>query len=177
MVHKVEALFNNMPEQSVDLLIYQLQKKLLSQLTEAHLIANHDLQDLDQFSQFYKWLNQSYHDVISDITCHERHHQQINQKAFTSPAVSPHIARSLEPIWHVTVPTCPDECWKCDEPDHFSKDCTKFQTNKSVQIKKIESQLNDQLFCQDFKAQYFSNSDDDGLSEDDLNISKNPYAS
>ena len=71
----------------------------------------------------------------------------------------------------------PDECWKCGEPSHFSKDCTKPQINKPAQIKKIESQLDNQLFCQDFEAQYSSGSDDDDSSKDDLDISKNPYAS
>ena len=174
---KVEALFDGMPEQLVDLLICQLQRKLPSQLAEAHLIANHDPQDLDQLSQFYEWLDQSYHDVASDITQHERHCQQINQKAFTLPAASPCVTRSSEPIQHAAVPTCPNGCWRCGEPGHFDKDCTKPQADKPAQIKEVESWLDDQLSCQDFKAWYSSSSDDDGPSEDDLNNSKNPYAS
>ena len=177
LAHKVRALFDSMPEQSVNLLVCQLQRKLLSWLTEVHLIANHDLWDLNQLSQFYEWLNWSYHDVVSDITWCERHCQWINQKAFTPPAASPCITKSLEPIWHAAVSTCPDGCWRCDEPDHFNKDCTKPQVNKSTQIKKIESWLDDQLFCQDFEAQYSSSSDDDGFSENDLNSSKNLHAS
>ena len=186
LTHKVEALFDGMPEQSMDLFVCQLQRKLPSQLTEAHLIANHNSQNLNQFGQFYKQLNQSYHDVASDIIHHEKHCQQINQKAFTLPAVSPRATRSLEPIQHdpphcelhwAAVSTCPNECWRCGEPGHFSKDCTKPQTNKSAQIKEIESQFDNQLFCQDFKAQYSSSSDDDDLSEDNLNISKNLHAS
>ena len=54
LAHKVETLFNNMPGQLLNLLVCQLQRKLLSQLTKTHLIANHDLQNLDQLSQFYK---------------------------------------------------------------------------------------------------------------------------
>ena len=100
LAHKVEILFNNISEQSVDLLICQLQRKLSNQLTEAYLIANHDLWNLNQFSQFYKQLNQSYHDVASDIAQHKKNHQQINQKAFTLPATSPHTARSLNSIQH-----------------------------------------------------------------------------
>lgn len=42
LTHKIEALFNNMLEQSLNLLIHQLWKKLSSQLTEAHLIANYN---------------------------------------------------------------------------------------------------------------------------------------
>ena len=74
LVHKVEALFNGMPEQSVNLLIHQLQRKLLNQLTEVHLIVNHNLQDLDQLSQFYEWLNWSYYNVAFNITWCERYH-------------------------------------------------------------------------------------------------------
>ena len=125
LVCKVGVLFNNMLEQSVNLLVCQLWRKLLSWLTEAHLIVNHNSQNLNQLSQFYEWLNWSYHDVAFNITWCERHCQQINQKAFTPPAASPHIARSLEPIWHAAVPTCSDGCWRCGEPDHFDKDCTK----------------------------------------------------
>ena len=175
LIHKVETLFNSIPEQSVNLLIHQLWRKLLSQLTEAHLIVNHDSQDLDQLSQFYEQLDWSYHNVAFNITQCERHCQWINQKAFTPPAASPCITRSLEPIQHAAVPTCPDECWRCGEPGHFGKDCTKPQTDKPAQIKKVEFWLDNQLFCQDFETQYSSSSDDDGLSEDDLNISKNLY--
>ena len=146
LAHKIEVLFDNMPKQLLDLLIHQLQRKLPSQLTEAHLIANHNSQDFNQLSQFYKQLNQSYHDVTSNITWHERHCQQINQKAFTLPAASPCVARSSESIQHATVPTHSNECWRYDEPGHFSKDCPKPQVNKSAQIKKIESQFNNQLF-------------------------------
>ena len=182
---KIEALFNDMSEQLINLLIHQLQRKLSNQLTEVHLIANHDPQDLDQLSQFYKQLNQSYHDVASDITHHERHHQQINQKASTLPVTDPHVARSLKPIWHdsphhklhwAAVPTCLNRCWRCGEPGHFDKDCTKPQVNKPAQIKEVESQLDNQLSHSDFEAQYSSGSNNDDLSENDLNISKNSYA-
>ena len=110
LAHKIRALFNSMSEQSVNLLVCQLQRKLLSQLAEVHLIANHDSQDFDQLSQFYEQLNQSYHDVASNITWCERHCQQINQKAFTLPAASPCIAKSSEPIQHAAVPTCLNGC-------------------------------------------------------------------
>ena len=43
LTHKIKALFNNMPEQSMNLFVHQLQRKLPSQLTETHLITNHDL--------------------------------------------------------------------------------------------------------------------------------------
>ena len=75
LTHKVEVLFNNIFGQSLDLLVCQLWRKLPSWLTEAHLIANYDLWDLDQFGQFYKWLNQSYYNVVSDIFWYERHCQ------------------------------------------------------------------------------------------------------
>ena len=182
LAHKVEALFNNMPEQSVNLLVHQLQRKLSNQLTETHLIANHDLWDFDQFSQFYKWLNQSYHNVASDIAWCEKNHQQINQKAFTPSATNPHVTRSLNPIQHdpphhklhwVTVSTCSNECWRCGEPDHFSKDCTKPQADKPAQIQEVGFWFDNQLSCQDFEAWYSSGSDDDDSSENNLNISKN----
>ena len=44
---KVEALFDDMPEQLMDLLVCQLWRKLLSWLAEAHLIVNYDSQNLD----------------------------------------------------------------------------------------------------------------------------------
>ena len=178
LVHKVEALFDGIPEQSMDLLVRQLQRKLPSQLAKAHLIVNHD-------PQFYKQLDQSYHDVASDITHHERHCQQINQKASTLPVTGPSTARSSEPIRHdpphrelrwATVPTHPNGCWRCGEPGHFGKDCTKLQANKPAQIKEVESWLDNQLSCPDFEVQYSSSSDDDGSSKDDLDISKNPHA-
>ena len=186
LTHKIGALFNNMPEQSLNLLICQLQRKLPSWLIEAHLIADHDHQDLDKLSQFYKQLDWSYHNVASDITQHEKHHQWINQKAFTLPAASPCTARLSEPIQHepphcelcwTAVPTHSDGCWRCNEPDHFSKDCTKPQANNPAQIKEVESQLDNQLSHQDFKAWYSSGSDNNGPSENDLNISKNLHAS
>ena len=68
LAYKIEILFNDISEQSMDLLVCQLQRKLLNQLIKAHLIANHNPQDFNQLSQFYKQLNQSYHDVASDIT-------------------------------------------------------------------------------------------------------------
>ena len=185
LAHKVEALFNNMPEQLLNLLICQLQRKLLSWLAEAHLIADHDHWDLDKLSWFYERLDRSYHDVASDITWCERHRQWINQKASTPPAISPRVARSSEPIRHdpphcelrrAAVPTRPNGCWRCGEPGHFGKDCPKPQADNPAQIKEVESWLDDQLSCQDFKAWYSSSSDDDGLSEDDLNSSKNLYA-
>ena len=123
--------------------------------------------------------------MASDITWCERHHQWINQKAFTLPAASPRAARSSEPIQHdpshcelcqAAVSTHPDECWRCGEPGHFDKDCTKPQTDKPAQIKEVKFQLDNQLSCQDFETQYSSSSDDDGSSEDDLNSSKNLYA-
>ena len=147
LAHKIKVLFDDMSEQLMNLFICQLQKKLSSWLTETHLITNHNPQNLDQFNQFYKWLNQSYYNVILNITCYKRYHQQINQKASISPVTGLSAARSLEPIWHdpphhklhwATVPTHLNECWRCGEPDHFSKDCTKPQADKSVQIKKIE---------------------------------------
>ena len=139
LVCKIEVLFNNMLEQSMNLLVCQLWRKLSSWLIEAHLIANHNLWDLDQLSQFYKQLNQSYHNVALNITHCERHCQWINQKASTLPVTGPSAARSSEPIWHnsphhklcwAAVLTCPDGCWRCGEPGHFSKDCTKPQANK-----------------------------------------------
>ena len=98
LTHKVKALFNDMSEQLMNLLIHQLWRKLLSWLIKAHLIANHNLQNFDQFNQFYKWLNWSYHDVILNITHCEKHHQQINQKASTLPVTGLSAARSSEPI-------------------------------------------------------------------------------
>ena len=148
LICKIEALFDNMSEQLSNLLICQFKRKLLSWLIEMHLIVNHNLWDFNQLSQFYEWLNWSYHDVASNITQCERHCQQINQKASTSPAISPCVARSSEPIQHdpphhklhwTAVPTHPDGCWKCGEPGHFSKDCSKPQINNPAQIKKIES--------------------------------------
>ena len=68
LTHKIEALFNNMLKQLLNLLICQLQRKLPNQLTEAHLIADYDHQDLNKLSQFYKQLDWSYHDVASDIS-------------------------------------------------------------------------------------------------------------
>ena len=186
LAHKIEALFNNMSEQLLNLLICQFQRKFLSWLTETHLIVNYDLQDLDQLSQFYEQLNQSYYDVTSDIIWCERHCQWINQKAFILSVTSLCAAKSLKPIQHET-PHCGlpwaavsmhlDKCWKCDEPGHFSKDCMKPQTNKSAQIKWIEFWLDNQLFCQDFKAQYFSSNNNNDFLKDDLNSSKNLYVS
>ena len=156
LVYKIEALFDNMPEQSLNLFVCQFQRKLSNQLTEAHLIANHNLWDFNQLSQFYKWLNWSYHDVASDIACYERHHQQINQKASTPSVTGPSTAKSLKPIQHdssyhelhqAAVLTHSNGCWKCGEPGHFSKDCTKPQAKKPAQIKKVEFQLDNQLFC------------------------------
>ena len=135
---KVEILFNNMSEQLINLLVCQLWRKFLSWLTEVHLIVNYDLWNLDQFSQFYEWLNWSYYNVASDIIWCEKHCQWINQKAFTSPATSSCIAKSLKPIQHAAVPTCPNGCWRCGEPGHFGKDCTKPQADKSAQIKEIK---------------------------------------
>ena len=43
LIHKIEILFNNISEQLVNLLIHQLWKKLLNQLTETHLIANYNI--------------------------------------------------------------------------------------------------------------------------------------
>ena len=151
-----------------------------------HLIVNHNLWNFNQFSQFYKWLNQSYHDVASDIAQCEKNCQWINQKAFTLLATSPCAARSSNSIQYdpphcelcwAAVSTHSDGCWRCGEPGHFSKDCTKPQANKPAQIQEVESQFDDQLSCQDLEAWYSSSSDDDGLSKDDLNISKNLYAS
>ena len=153
---KIEVLFDDMSEQSMNLLVCQFWRKLLNWLTEAHLIVNYDSWDFNQFSQFYEQLNWSYHNVAFNITHCERHCQWINQKAFTLPVTSPCTARSLEPIQHdppyhelywAAVPTCPDECWRCGESDHFGKDCIKPQTDKSAQIQKIEFQFDDQLFC------------------------------
>ena len=150
-----------MPEQLINLLIHQLQRKLSSWLTEVHLIANHDLQDLNQLSQFYKWLDWSYHNVIFNITWCERHCQWINQKVFTSPVASPCVAKSLKPIQHdlphyklhwATVSTCSDKCWRCGELGHFDKNCTKPKINKPAQIKEVEFWFNNQLFCQNFKV-------------------------
>ena len=177
LAHKIEALFNNIFKQLLDLFVCQLWRKLPNWLAEAHLITDHDYQDLDKLSWFYKQLNWSYHDMASDISQHERHCQWTTQKAFIPPAASPCVAKLSEPSWHAAVPTCPDGYWRCGEPGHFSKDCTKPQTNKPAQIKKIESWLDDQLSCQDFKTQYFSSNDDDDFSENNLNILKNLYVS
>ena len=151
-----------------------------------HLIANHNLWDFNQFSQFYKQLNWSYHDVMSNIFWCKRYCQWTTWKASTLPAASPCAARSLESIWHnsphhklywAAVSTCSDECWRCGKPDHFNKDCIKLQANKPAQIKEIESWFDDQLSCQDFEIQYFSSSDNDDFSKNNLNISKNLYVS
>ena len=68
LICKIETLFNNMLKQSVNLLLHQLQRKLLNWLIEMYLIANYNLWNLNQLNQFYEWLNWNYHNVTFNIT-------------------------------------------------------------------------------------------------------------